>query len=64
MKREIAEGNIWFGKDGSNTPRIKKFLRDAKIGHRAGRGLKLGKIAATGLAVEDGNDLHGRFLCP
>ena len=32
MKREIAEGNIWFGKDGSNTPRIKKFLRDAKIG--------------------------------
>lgn len=32
MKREIAEGNIWFGKDGSNTPRVKKFLRDAKIG--------------------------------
>ena len=32
MKREIAEGNIWFGKNGSNTPRVKKFLRDAKIG--------------------------------
>lgn len=32
MKREIAEGNIWFGKDGSNAPRVKKFLRDAKIG--------------------------------
>ena len=32
MKREIAQGNIWFGKDGSNTPRVKKFLRDAKIG--------------------------------
>lgn len=32
MKREIAEGNIWFGKDGSSTPRVKKFLRDAKIG--------------------------------
>ena len=33
MKREIAEGNIWFGKDGSNTPRVKKFLRNAtKIG--------------------------------
>ena len=32
MKREIAEGNIWFGKDGSNTPRVKKFLLDAKIG--------------------------------
>ena len=32
MKREIAEGNIWFGKGGSNTPRVKKFLRNAKIG--------------------------------
>lgn len=32
MKREIAEGNIWFGRDGRNTPRVKKFLRDAKIG--------------------------------
>ena len=32
MTREIAEGNIWFGRDGSNTPRVKKFLRDAKIG--------------------------------
>lgn len=32
MKREIAQGNIWFGRDGSSTPRVKKFLRDAKIG--------------------------------
>lgn len=32
MKHEIAEGNIWFGKDGSNTPRVKKFLCDAKLG--------------------------------
>lgn len=32
MLREIAENNIWFGLDGSNTPRIKKFLKDAKIG--------------------------------
>ena len=32
MNREIAQGNIWFGKDGNNTPRVKKFLRDAKIG--------------------------------
>ena len=32
MKREIAEGNIWFGKNGSNSPRVKKFLRNAKIG--------------------------------
>lgn len=32
MLREIAEGNIWFGLDGNNTPRVKKFLKDAKIG--------------------------------
>ena len=32
MKREIANGNIWFGKDGNSTPRVKKFLCDAKIG--------------------------------
>jgi len=32
MLREIAEGNIWFGLDGTNTPRVKKFLKDAKIG--------------------------------
>ena len=32
MLREIAEGNIWFGLDGNNAPRIKKFLKEAKIG--------------------------------
>lgn len=32
MLREISQNNIWFGPDGSNTPRIKKFLCDAKIG--------------------------------
>ena len=32
MKNEIAKGNIWFGVDGMNTPRIKKFLSTAKIG--------------------------------
>ena len=32
MKREIAEGNIWFGKAGKNAPRVKKFLADADIG--------------------------------
>ncbi len=32
MKREIADGNIWFGKAGKNTPRVKKFLADAEIG--------------------------------
>jgi adenine-specific DNA-methyltransferase len=28
MKQEISAGNIWFGENGDNTPRIKKFLRD------------------------------------
>ncbi len=32
MKNEIAQGNIWFGKDGLNAPRIKKFLSSAKLG--------------------------------
>ena len=29
MKTEIAAGNIWFGADGDNAPRLKKFLRDS-----------------------------------
>lgn len=32
MLREIAEHNIWFGLEGRNTPRIKKFLANSKIG--------------------------------
>ncbi|WP_068167586.1 site-specific DNA-methyltransferase [Hydrogenophaga taeniospiralis] len=28
MKEEIAAGNIWFGVDGDNAPRAKKFLTD------------------------------------
>ena len=28
MAQEIAAGNIWFGVDGNNAPRAKKFLRD------------------------------------
>lgn len=32
MRREIAENNIWFGTNGNNTPRIKKFLSSAKVG--------------------------------
>ncbi len=32
MKKEIAAGNIWFGKSGRNAPRVKKFLCDAKMG--------------------------------
>lgn len=32
MKQEIAAGNIWFGKDGRGAPRVKKFLKDAKLG--------------------------------
>ncbi len=32
MKREIAEGNIWFGKSGDGVPRLKKFLTENKKG--------------------------------
>jgi adenine-specific DNA-methyltransferase len=26
MELEIAQGNVWFGKDGNRVPRLKKFL--------------------------------------
>jgi len=32
MKKEIAAGNIHFGKDGSNVPRIKRFLSEVRTG--------------------------------
>lgn len=28
MEQEVLAGNIWFGLDGNNAPRVKKFLRD------------------------------------
>jgi len=28
MDKEIADNNVWFGKDGNGVPRIKKFLKD------------------------------------
>ncbi|MTW21919.1 site-specific DNA-methyltransferase [Allochromatium palmeri] len=30
MKQEAEKGNIWFGIDGNNAPRIKKFLGDSE----------------------------------
>ena len=32
MKQEIANNNVWFGRDGNCVPRLKKFLKDAKPG--------------------------------
>jgi len=32
MKKEIASNNIWFGIDGNGVPRIKKFMKDKKVG--------------------------------
>ena len=32
MRREIAAGNIWFGMNGEGVPRIKRFLKSARIG--------------------------------
>lgn len=36
MRREIAEGNVWFGRDGRGVPRLKRFLAEAAA---AGAGL-------------------------
>ena len=32
MKQEIANSNIWFGRDGNGVPRIKHFLTRADVG--------------------------------
>jgi adenine-specific DNA-methyltransferase len=32
MKQEIADNNVWFGKNGNSVPRLKHFLRDARRG--------------------------------
>lgn len=32
MQREIAAGNIWFGKTGQGVPRIKRFLKSSRVG--------------------------------
>jgi adenine-specific DNA-methyltransferase len=32
MEKEIAAGNIWFGKDGNGVPRIKRFLSEVQTG--------------------------------
>ena len=32
MQREIAAGNIWFGKTGRGVPRIKRFLKSSEVG--------------------------------
>jgi len=32
MIREISMNNVWFGKNGDNAPRLKKFLSDSRLG--------------------------------
>jgi adenine-specific DNA-methyltransferase len=32
MNTEIAQKNVWFGKDGNSVPRLKRFLKDARRG--------------------------------
>jgi adenine-specific DNA-methyltransferase len=32
MKALVAQGNVWFGRDGNGVPRLKKFLRDSTTG--------------------------------
>ncbi len=31
MEREIAAGNVWFGKDGGGVPRLKSFLKSESL---------------------------------
>ena len=38
-------------------------LGDGEVGDGAYRRIELGEVAATGLAVEDGHDLHRRLVC-
>lgn len=32
MREEVAAGNVWFGRDGSGVPRLKKFLDPSRVG--------------------------------
>ena len=32
MQSEIAENNVWFGRDGSGVPRLKRFLSQVRVG--------------------------------
>jgi adenine-specific DNA-methyltransferase len=32
MRRAIAEGDVWFGRDGNGVPRLKRFLTAAPLG--------------------------------
>ena len=32
MREQIADGRVWFGRDGNGVPRIKKFLGEARSG--------------------------------
>jgi adenine-specific DNA-methyltransferase len=32
MMKELKQNNIWFGEDGNGVPRLKKFLKDARLG--------------------------------
>lgn len=32
MQKEIADNNVWFGRDGKRVPRLKRFLSDARRG--------------------------------
>lgn len=53
MLREIAEGNIYFGKNGDATPRLKKFLRDAKTGVTPETLWSAGDVGTTDTAKKD-----------
>jgi adenine-specific DNA-methyltransferase len=60
MREQIASGNIWFGANGDNAPRVKKFLRDSED-----RGLTPETIwPATDVGTNDSAKKHLLDLLP
>ena len=62
----IAEGkDLAFLVDAFGCDKLKDailVLRNGQIGHRTRRRIELRQVAATGLAVEHGHNLHRRLL--
>lgn len=47
MQIEIAQNNVWFGKDGNGVPRLKKFLSERKTGLTPETLWKAGDVGTT-----------------
>ena len=54
MKQEIADNNVWFGKQGDCVPRLKRFLRDA---------VAVSLRRRCGLRTKSGRTITQRSIC-